>query len=153
MNPFMNIALQEARTGVEKQHGGPFGAVVVFENRIISRAHNQVLLENDPTAHAEIVAIRKAAKAISHFHLTGYELYTTCEPCPMCLAAILWARIKTLYFGCSRFDAAEIGFKDEEIYCYFDRENASVLQKEQIGRQACLKIFDFWQKQQNKKLY
>jgi guanine deaminase len=153
MNAFMNIALQEARTGVEKQHGGPFGAAVVFENRIISRAHNQVLLENDPTAHAEIVAIRKAAKTIRHFHLTGCELYTTCEPCPMCLAAILWSRIKVLYFGCSRFDAAEIGFKDEEIYRYFDRENASVLQKEQTGRQACLKVFNFWQEQQNKKLY
>ena len=113
---FMDAAIAEARLGIATGDGGPFGAVVVQDGRIIARAHNQVVAHNDPTAHAEVQAIRAACRTLDTFDLSGCEIYATCEPCPMCFAAIHWARIDHLVFGASRADAADIGFDDAAIY-------------------------------------
>ena len=112
----MKLAAAEASAGVKKSHGGPFGAVIVRKGRLVARAHNEVIATCDPTAHAEIMAIRKASAKLKTFDLSECELYTTCEPCPMCLAAILWARIGRVYYGCTRRDAEKIGFRDNLFY-------------------------------------
>jgi len=116
MNNFMEIAVQEALKGIRKKEGGPFGAVIVKDGEIISVGNNQVILTNDPTAHAEIVAIRRASEKLGRFDLSDCEIYTTCEPCPMCYSAIHWAKIPIMYYGASRDDAAEIGFDDKYLY-------------------------------------
>jgi guanine deaminase len=113
---YLDEAFREAFQGVKNNLGGPFGAVVVLDGNIIGKGCNHVLEDNDPTAHAEIVAIRMACKNIKNFDLSGAILYSTCEPCPMCLSAIYWANIKTLYFCSTRHQAEEIGFKDNHIY-------------------------------------
>jgi guanine deaminase len=112
----MSAAIHLALDGVSSGRGGPFGSVIVKEGQIIGRGCNEVTSKNDPTAHAEIVAIRDAAKSLGAFHLTGCELYTTCEPCPMCLSAIYWARLDRYYFGCTAQDAAAIEFADAFIH-------------------------------------
>ena len=105
MNEFMKIAKENADNGMEKGEGGPFGAVIVdLNNNIISNGNNQVLKNNDPTAHAEVVAIRNACKKLNTYDLSGCTLYTSCEPCPMCLSAIIWSNIKTVYYGCTKQD-------------------------------------------------
>ncbi len=111
----MQAAIAEALAGVAAGHGGPFGCVIVSGGKIIGRGHNHVVATNDPTAHAEIVAIRNACSHLGKFDLPGCDLYTSCEPCPMCLAAIYWARLDRYYFGCTAADAAAIGFSDDEI--------------------------------------
>jgi len=113
---YMNVAFEEAFQTVRNNLGGPFGAVVVMDGKIIGKGGNRVLSQNDPTAHAEITAIREACKKISNFDLSGADLYATCEPCPMCLSAIYWANIKTVYFASTRKDAESIGFRDNHIY-------------------------------------
>jgi guanine deaminase len=113
---YLDEAFNEAFLGVKNNLGGPFGAVVVLDGKIIGKGCNHVLEDNDPTAHAEVVAIRMACKKIKNFDLSGAILYSTCEPCPMCLSAIYWANIKTLYFCSTRHQAEEIGFKDNHIY-------------------------------------
>ncbi|MFO7614511.1 MAG: nucleoside deaminase [Bacteroidales bacterium] len=113
---FMNEAIRLARVNVEKLHGGPFGCVIVKDGKIIAAAHNEVLTSNDPTAHAEIVAIRRACQATGSHQLTGCEIYASCEPCPMCLGAIYWSRPDKVYFAASRMDAANAGFDDALIY-------------------------------------
>ena len=113
---FMHEAIRLARDGVASGRGGPFGAVVVKDGQVVGRGCNEVTSQNDPTAHAEMMAIREAAKTLGVFHLTGCELYTSCEPCPMCLAAIYWARIDRYYFGCTAQDAAAIEFADAFIH-------------------------------------
>ncbi len=112
---FMKLAIEEAKKGVKKKEGGPFGAVVVRKGKVIAKAHNLVL-KSDATAHAEILAIRKASKKLKSFDLSDCELYTTCEPCPMCYSAIFWARIKEVYFSASRKDARKIGFDDDKLF-------------------------------------
>ena len=112
---FMRQALELARRGVEQGHGGPFGAVVVIDDRIVGEGWNRVVQLNDPTAHAEIIAIRSACEASDAFHLLNATLYTTCEPCPMCMGAIYWARIGRLIFGATARDANDIGFSDQWI--------------------------------------
>ncbi len=112
---FMHQAIALARQGVSMGHGGPFGAVVVVENEIVGRGWNQVVYRNDPTAHAEMLAIREACNKIGHFHLSNATLYSTCEPCPMCMSATYWAHIDTLYYGASKDDAAAVGFDDRHI--------------------------------------
>ena len=111
----MQEAIRLALDGVAAGRGGPFGAVVVKEGQIIGRGQNEVTSTNDPTAHAEVIAIRQACKHEGAFHLIGCELYTSCEPCPMCLSAIYWARIDRYYFGCTAQDAAAIQFADDLI--------------------------------------
>ena len=112
---FMREAIKEAETGMRAGHGGPFGCVIVRRGRIVSRGHNCVTSTNDPTAHAEITAIRSACRELETFSLPDCDLYTNCEPCPMCLAAVYWARIPRLYFANTRADAAAIGFVDDFI--------------------------------------
>jgi guanine deaminase len=113
---FMRDAIRLSEEGVRSGKGGPFGCVVVRGGKVVGRGSNQVTSTNDPTAHAEVVAIRDACKALGTFSLSDCELYASCEPCPMCLSAIYWARIPTVYYGNTRADAANIGFDDDLIY-------------------------------------
>jgi guanine deaminase len=113
---FMREAIKEAEAGMRSGRGGPFGCVIVHRGRVIARGNNRVTSTNDPTAHAEITAIREACTTLQRFSLEDCELYTSCEPCPMCLAAAYWARIPTLYYGNNRADAEAIGFDDDFIY-------------------------------------
>lgn len=116
---FMRRAIELARTGMRAGAGGPFGAVVVKDGEIIGEGHNRVVATNDPTAHGEVVAIRDACARLGSFSLEGCEIHTTGEPCPMCLGAILWARVSRIYYGFSISDAATIGFDDREFYRQF----------------------------------
>ncbi|NLL06397.1 MAG: nucleoside deaminase [Clostridiaceae bacterium] len=151
---FMRVASKEAMEGVKKGHGGPFGAVIVKDNNIIAQAHNEVIKNNDPTDHAEMIAIRHAAKELGRFDLSDCELYTSCEPCPMCLSAIHWAKIEKVYFGCTRDDAAEIGFDDKYIYDVIkgtaDHQKVHLEQKD---RDTCLEAFREWKAKENKVQY
>ena len=140
-NPYMTEAIREALDGISQGHGGPFGCVIVKDDKIIGTGHNMVLEEKDSTAHGEITAIRNAENALDSYDLSGCELYTTGEPCPMCLYAILWANISKVYYGCTIEDNADIGFRDEA----FDelsggRESLSDFLV-CIDRDACLKLF------------
>ena len=150
MNTFMELAKKNAEIGVSKNEGGPFGAVIVDENNnIIATGNNKVLLQNDPTAHAEIVSIRAACKKLNTYDLTGMTIYTSCDPCPMCLSAIIWSNISTVYFACTKNDAANIGFRDDAIYEYLKGSNKSLLNLTQIDRLECLELF----KNYNKTIY
>ncbi len=113
---FMYLAVEEARLGMESGDGGPFGCIVVKGEEIIGRGHNLVLTTNDPTAHAEMVAIRAACKNLGFFQLTGCEVFCSCEPCPMCFGALYWARPDRIFFANTKEDAASIGFDDAFIY-------------------------------------
>ena len=140
-NPYMTEAIREALDGISQGHGGPFGCVIVKDDKIIGTGHNMVLEEKDSTAHGEITAIRNAENALDSYDLSGCVLYTTGEPCPMCLYAILWANISKVYYGCTIEDNADIGFRDEA----FDelsggRESLSDFLV-CIDRDACLKLF------------
>ncbi len=153
-NAFMHLAIREARQGMRHNHGGPFGAVIVRQGLVIARAHNQVLKSNDPTAHAEVLAIRRASRKLGRFDLSDCELYSTCEPCPMCLAAIHWAKMTTLYFGCSRQDAAAIGFDDAYIYSVIQGTAAhQQVQSRQMETGDCLQLFQSWQTKTDKITY
>lgn len=154
MNEFMKRAVEEAYTGMRSEAGGPFGAVVVKDGKIIAIGHNEVIESNDPTAHAEIVAIRKATKLLGRFDLSDCEIYSSCEPCPMCFSAIHWAKMKTLYFGANRQDAANIGFDDQYIYDVIEgkatKEQVTVVK---IDREDALGPFQEWDKKMNKVEY
>ncbi len=113
---FMRAAVEAAQGGVSRQEGGPFGAVIVRNGQILSSACNRVIREQDPTAHAEVNAIREACRLLGRFHLEDCDLYTSCEPCPMCLGAIYWSRLRAVYFAAAREAAAEVGFSDAAIY-------------------------------------
>ena len=134
MNKYMNLALEEEIEGIQNNHGGPFGAVIVKDNQIVSKGHNEVLKEKDPTCHAEIIAIRNACKKLNTLDLKGCTLYTTCEPCPMCLSAIIWANIDNVFYACTKNDATEIGFRDEMIYDFIKGKNKDLLNLKQIDR-------------------
>lgn len=143
MNKYMEKAKQNAENGILKKEGGPFGAIIVDkEGNIISNGNNQVLKNNDPTAHAEIVAIREACKKLSSYDLKDYTLYTSCEPCPMCLSAIICANIKEVYYGCTKEDAGKIGFRDDIIYDYLKGKNKDLINLKQIDREECIKTFE-----------
>lgn len=139
---FMEIAVSEARKGFLNGDGGPFGAVIVKDGEVIAVGHNCVLKNNDSTCHGEIDAIRKAEQKLQTYDLSGCQIYTTGEPCGMCLAAILWANIDKVYYGCSLKDNEEIGFRDDKIDKLLDREDklyGSLL--EQKEREECLELF------------
>jgi guanine deaminase len=154
MDPFMKLAKKQADLGFKKQDGGPFGAVIVKNNKIIAKAHNLVLKTNDPTAHAEITAIRMACKKLKTFNLSDCEIYSTCEPCPMCFAAIHWAKIKKLYFGCNRKDAEKIGFDDNFIWKVLEgTSKKKQVEIKRINRKECLDSFSEWSKYNNKRTY
>ena len=137
---YMKEALKEAYCGIKEKEGGPFGSVVVKDGSIVGRGHNRVLLKKDPTCHGEMEAIRDACKNLNTHDLSGCELYTTAEPCPMCLGGILWANIKKVYYGCNRLDTAEIGFRDDMFYEYLDGKKELLLLEED-SREACLELF------------
>lgn len=141
---FMKLAVAEARRGFRKGEGGPFGAVVVIDGEVVSRGHNRVLVSRDPTAHGEVTAIRKACRRLGRWHLAEAELYTTCEPCPMCLAAIHWARIRRYYFGCTTGDAARIGFDDKLFFRSLGRLENLRVEAVPFLREACLPLFEEW---------
>ena len=153
MNEYMHLAKQTEQEGMRRGEGGPFGAVITNEKgEVISIGNNQVLKENDPTAHAEIVAIRDACKKLNTYDLSKYVLYTSCEPCPMCLSAIIWANIKNVYFGCTKDDAGYIGFRDDIIYDYLKGIDVNLLNMKQIDRNECIELFEEYKKE-NKVIY
>ncbi len=148
MNKFMEMAKTNADNGIIKKEGGPFGAVIIDKDgNVIANGNNQVLLQNDPTAHAEIVAIRNACKVLNTYDLSDYILYTSCEPCPMCLSAIIWSNIKTVYYGCTKKDAGEIGFRDDIIYDYLSGKNNDLINLQEMDRNECIKTFEEYKKQ------
>lgn len=147
---YMVLAIEEALRGIKNQDGGPFGCCIVKDGKIIALSHNKVILTHDPTSHAEIEAIRTASKKLGTHDLEDCVLYTTCEPCPMCLFAIMWAKIETVYFGCDRKDAANIGFRDDKFYSYL-KGNIDINLK-QINRKECLDLFQQY-KDSNHEIY
>jgi len=151
---FMLEAIRLSREGSEANEGGPFGCVIVKGNEIIGRGNNQVLRNSDPTAHAEIVAIRDACQKLGSFQLDDCEVYTSCEPCPMCLGALYWARPKVIYYANSRHDAARIGFDDSMIYeevCRNHEDRKIPLQ--QVTMPEALDVFNQWQERNEKNVY
>jgi tRNA(Arg) A34 adenosine deaminase TadA len=148
---FMDAAIELARKGMDSNTGGPFGCVVVKDDKIIGRGCNSVLAQNDPTAHAEVVAIRDACTHLETFQLEGCEIYTTCEPCPMCMGAIYWARPSKVYYAATRHDAASAGFDDSMIY----KELAAPMDQRQItminlGREKSIDLFTEWRDKPDK---
>jgi guanine deaminase len=147
MKEAIRLSLEMMRSG----KGGPFGAVIVKDGKIIARGFNQVTSHNDPTAHAEVVAIREACKTLNTFQLTGCEIYTSCEPCPMCLGAIYWARPDKMYYANTKKDAANIGFDDDFIYEEIALPlNQRKLKTEQMCRAEALKAFEEWAQKTDK---
>lgn len=148
---FMREAIQLSIDNVKSGNGGPFGAVVVKEGKIIARGANQVTASNDPTAHAEVVAIREACRVLGSFQLDGCEIYTSCEPCPMCLGAIYWARPDRIYYANSKEDAAAISFDDQFIYEEIARPiSERQLFTRQMLREEALTAFNQWQESTKK---
>lgn len=145
MIEFMNEANIESLKNLSKdfREGGPFGAVVVKDNEIIGRGHNQVIKNNDPTAHAEVLAIRDACKNINSYNLEGCTLYTSCYPCPMCLSATIWSNIKDIYYGNTREDAEDIGFRDDYIYDFIENKctDNKIAKLNQMQRDKTIEVF------------
>lgn len=138
---FMQIAIQEAREGISNGDGGPFGTAIVRDGVLIASGHNHVLAYNDPTCHGEVDAIRKACKRLGTFDLTGCELYTTGEPCHMCLCACMWANISRIYYGCAIADNEIIGFRDNKFDQIFGGRDKLGDYMTEIDREACLRLF------------
>lgn len=151
---FMQEAVNAALKGMQNNEGGPFGCVIVKAGKIIGRGNNKVTSTNDPTAHAEVTAIRDACKHLNSFQLEGCEIYTSCEPCPMCLGAIYWARPDKVYYGSNQKDAANIGFDDEFIYkeipLPYDKRSIPF---EQLGHDIALAPFNAWAAKEDKTEY
>ncbi len=155
MNEYMDVAIDLSDDNFDKNYGGPFGACIVKDGKIIGKGINRVIKNCDPTAHAEIVAIRNACKNLGTHDLTGCELYTSCYPCPMCLSAIIWANIKKVYYGNTKEDAADIGFRDDFIYNYLDKlsddkMDKKVLNLKSMNREEAIKVFDEYKAQKDK---
>lgn len=151
---FMRLAIEQSRLGMQANEGGPFGAIVVKDGKVIGRANNQVIAHNDPTAHAEVQAIRQACANLDSFQLDGCVLYTSCEPCPMCLGAIYWARPDKVYYANTRSDAAEIEFDDEMIYKELGKLlDERTIKFEQIGRSDALEVFREWTRKIDRTAY
>ncbi len=151
---FMREAVACAKESVESGAGGPFGAVVVKDGEIVGRGGNMVVGTNDPTAHAEVVALRDACKRLGDFSLEGCELYASCEPCPMCLASIFWARIDKVYYACDRHDAARVGFDDavfyEELAKPFEERRVRLLKMEDSEARV---VMDLWHQDEGRREY
>ncbi len=139
---YMQMAIAQAREGITHGHGGPFGTVIVKDGVVVGQGHNRVLANNDPTCHGEISAIRDAGKRLDTFDLTGCELYTTGEPCHMCLCACMWANIDKIYYGCTIEDNGRIGFRDDKFDGIFGGREKLGDYLEEICREDCLKLFD-----------
>lgn len=155
MNKVLQAAIERARETMRANIGGPFGAAIIdSDGNILSVSSNSVLRDKDPTAHAEMNAIREACKVINSYDLSGCVLYTTAYPCPMCLSAIIWANIKKVYFGCRPYDAEKIGFRDDFIYRFIESkcQDKSVMEMCELDRSECLKLFQEYQAN-NKTIY
>ena len=158
MNEYMKIAKELADTNLVDNDGGPFGAVVVKDGKIVGKGDNKVLVNHDATAHAEVQAIRDACNNLGTHDLKGCVIYTTTYPCPMCLSAIIWANIKEVYYGNTKEDAADIGFRDDFIYDYIDKlvdnkTNEDVLRLINIDRDETIKSFNAFKDKQDKTIY
>ena len=158
MNEYMKIAKDLADTNLKDNEGGPFGACIVKDGIVVGKGDNRVLINHDSTAHAEITAIRDASKNLNTYDLTGCVLYTSCYPCPMCLAACIWANIKTVYYGNTKEDAENIGFRDDNIYEYLDRlcdgyNIDDILKLINIDRDETIKSFEEFMKKEDKTIY
>jgi len=151
---FMGRAIELARHGVDVNAGGPFGCVVVKDGEIIGEGNNRVTSTNDPTAHAEIIAVREACTRLGNFQLSGCTIYTSCEPCPMCLGAIYWARPDRVFYACTRDDAAKIGFDDDFIYEELEKANSDrEMVAVELMRTEALEVFRSWAEKPDKVEY
>jgi len=151
---FMRQAIQLSRESLRTNAGGPFGAVIVKNGDVVAHGFNCVTSTNDPTAHAEIIAIRAACQALGTFHLQGCAIYASCEPCPMCLAAIYWARIEKIYYANTRRDASHIGFDDGVFYEELTKPRSQrTLPMEQVLRDEALSVFQEWQNKEDRVPY
>lgn len=152
---FMKIAIEESKANIENnyQKGGPFGAVIVKDGKIIASAHNTVVESHDATAHAEVNAIRLASKKLNTHDLTGCTLYTSAQPCPMCLSAIIWANIKEVYYANTKEDADEIGFRDDMIYEYIKGNKKEIISLHHMNISEAKKVFDNFKTMKEKIMY
>ena len=152
-------AAKEALIGIKNKDGGPFGAVITDkEGNIVGRGHNMVIKNNDPNGHAEVMAIRDACSRLGTHDLSDYYIYSSCEPCPMCLSAIIWANIKKVYYGNTKEDADEIGFRDDYIYQFIDdladdKMNKRILNLKCLERDEAIKVFEKFDKKDDKTIY
>ena len=158
MNEYMKIAKELANENLKINVGGPFGACIVKDGKIIGKGSNHVLANNDPTAHAEVMAIRDACKNINSYDLSGCELYTSCYPCPMCLAAIIWSNIKKVYYGNTKEDAANIGFRDDFIYDFINKlslneQDSAILDLKSLNREETIEEFNKFKNKEDKTIY
>ena len=155
MNEYMNKAIELSKENLDKKYGGPFGAIIVKNGEIVGKGINRVIKDNDPSAHAEIVAIRDACKNLNTPDLTGCILYTSCYPCPMCLSAIIWSNIKNVYYANTKEDAASIGFRDDLIYNYIlnGSNDENILKLESMSREEAIKVFDEYNSNKDKIIY
>ena len=139
---YMQMAIEEARKGIKAGHGGPFGSVIVKDGKVVGRGHNKVLKNNDPTCHGEVAAIRDAGNNLGTFDLSGCEIYTTGEPCHMCLCACMWANISKIYYGCTIEDNGRIGFRDDKFDGIFGGREKLEGYLIETNRKECLELFD-----------
>lgn len=159
MNKYMEFANELSKQNLLTNNGGPFGAVVVKDGKVVGVGNNHVLCNNDPTAHGEIMAIRNACENLKTYDLTGCELYTSAYPCPMCLSAIIWSNIKTVYYGNTQIDSADIGFRDDYIYKFIqsldiiNKEDNDILNLKQIDREETIEAFEEFKEKQDKTIY
>ena len=158
MNEFMEVAIDLSDDNFDKEYGGPFGACVVKDGEIVGKGINRVIKNMDPTAHAEVVAIRNACKNLKTHDLSGCEIYTSCYPCPMCLSAIIWANIKKVYYGNTKEDAANIGFRDDFIYDYINglvegNVDNKTLELIEMDRDETIKSFNNFANKDDKTIY
>ena len=147
MDRFMKEAIVQAQLGIRSNDGGPFGCVIVKDGVMVGKGHNEVLRQKDPTCHGEIMAIRSACRSLGTYDLTGCQLYSTAQPCPMCAGAILWANISQVFYGCDITDTESIGFRDKQFYEQPDTPGT------QICREQCLEVFEEYKALGNKKEY
>ena len=158
MNKYMQMADELSKQNLLTNAGGPFGAVVVKNGVVVGVGNNQVLKNNDPTAHAEVTAIRDACKNLNTYDLTDCELYTSCYPCPMCLSAIIWANIKTVYYGNTKEDAADVGFRDDMIYKFIqnmsdENSTSDILKCIPLDRQQIIETFNTFKSKTDNTIY
>ena len=149
----MKIAIELSEESIRKHEGGPFGACIVKDGKVVGRGRNMVLKNNDPTAHGEVVAIRDTCSNLGTYDLTGCELYTSCYPCPMCLSATIWSNIKKVYYGNTKEDAANIGFRDDYIYDYIKGQGDEALELLPLDRDETIKTFEEFAKDESKTIY
>ncbi|MBQ9448920.1 MAG: nucleoside deaminase [Acholeplasmatales bacterium] len=150
MDQFMKIAIAEARKGIKHGHGGPFGAVIVKNGEVIGKGHNEVIKQQNPTCHGEMMAIKNACKKLGTFDLSGCEIYTTGYPCPMCMGAILWSNMTKVYYGCNVDDTEKIGFRDKVFYEFEEHKDEMLVE---VDRKACLRLYNQYLQIDDRKNY